>query len=288
MPNNSLVSVILVSYNSAKTIAETLDSIKKQTYDNYEIIVSDDNSSDNTIDVANAWINENKDIACKLVSSKINTGTSANCNRGLAVANGDWIKVIAADDILLPNCIEDNMNFVHQNPDAKIVQSLCELYVDDFSTQPTQVQPSPEKYIFFELENGLKQYHFIRYKGNYIYAPSIFINSKFLKEIGGYDERFKFIEDYPLWLKATKNNVKIHLLKKMTVGYRIHSKSVMKMGKPFMTEKFAKENIYFLEHFFEGDEKDFTVKKEIFKYKIVIKLERLGFNRPGFFSKILY
>ena len=89
-----LVSVIVLSYRSAETIVETLDSIKNQTYSNIELIVTDDASPDNTVQVVRKWITENKGTlaSIKLVTSDKNTGLPANINRGLKVAKGAYYK----------------------------------------------------------------------------------------------------------------------------------------------------------------------------------------------------
>ena len=80
---NSLVSVCVVTYNSAATIVDTLESIKAQTYQNLELVVSDDCSKDDTVKVCREWIAANKDrfAAATVIESEVNTGVSANCHR---------------------------------------------------------------------------------------------------------------------------------------------------------------------------------------------------------------
>ena len=101
---NKLVSVRVVSYNSAQTILDTLESIRKQTYQNIELIVSDDCSKDNTVELVYNWLEANKSrfVRTELITVPFNTGTSANVNRSIKACHGEWIKGIAADDILFP------------------------------------------------------------------------------------------------------------------------------------------------------------------------------------------
>src|SRR5438309_3687253 len=94
-----LVSVIVLTYNSAITVLETLESIKQQTFRNIELIITDDCSKDNTVEICSNWLNSNKGIFVRVIILEVdkNTGTSANCNRGLKASTGQWIKFIAGD-----------------------------------------------------------------------------------------------------------------------------------------------------------------------------------------------
>ena len=109
-----LVSVIVITYNSAEFVLQTLESINNQKYKNLELIISDDSSTDNTIEICENWVSLNSKFFtnCEIVNFMINTGIPANCSRGVAAANGKWIKLIAGDDLLMPNCISDNINFI--------------------------------------------------------------------------------------------------------------------------------------------------------------------------------
>ena len=117
-----LASIVVVTFNSAAYVLETLESAKHQTYRNIELIISDDSSTDNTIGICKKWLlnNKNRFVRTKLITVEKNTGVAANCNRGIANSTSDWIKFSAGDDLLLPNCIQDNMDFVINNPDVKV------------------------------------------------------------------------------------------------------------------------------------------------------------------------
>ena len=109
MNNQPLVSVLVITYNSAKFVLETLESIKAQTYQNIELIISDDCSTDNIVELCQKWVEENKErfVRTQIITSDLNTGVSANGNRGRDACQGEWIKGIAGDDLLMPNCVED-------------------------------------------------------------------------------------------------------------------------------------------------------------------------------------
>ncbi len=98
-----LVSVVLVTYNSAQYVIETLESIKAQTWQQIELIVSDDCSTDKTAELCSNWIDCNKGrfSKTKMITVLQNSGIPANCNRGLRAAQGEWVKIISGDDILI-------------------------------------------------------------------------------------------------------------------------------------------------------------------------------------------
>ena len=118
-----LVSIAVVTYNSSKTVLETLDSIKEQTYPNIELIISDDCSKDNTVELCRGWVEKNKGrfVRVEILTVETNTGVSANFNRADAASRGEWGKPIAGDDLLLPNAIQEYVNYIIVHPDVVYV-----------------------------------------------------------------------------------------------------------------------------------------------------------------------
>ncbi|MBJ9288706.1 glycosyltransferase [Citrobacter freundii] len=217
LENESLVTVTVISYNSEKTILETLKSIGAQTYNkkNIEVIISDDGSRDETISIAKEWklknYNDFNDVV--IVSHSENKGVAANCNQGWKLAKGKWIKSIAADDLLLPNCIKDNMEFVMANPDANIIFSNMLSFNSNGDNTPIAHDESKI------CCNQRAQWHHILYEC-YLLAPAGFINKDVLKIVGYADESYPMIEDYPLWFKCLACGYSFSYLKKNTVLYR--------------------------------------------------------------------
>ena len=105
-----LVSIVVASYNASKTIIETLESIKAQTYSPLELIVADDCSQDDTAVKCEEWLakNQNRFVRSKLIVNEENKGISANFNIGVRASSGEWVKIFG-DDILLPDAIEKNV-----------------------------------------------------------------------------------------------------------------------------------------------------------------------------------
>lgn len=266
MKNNLLVSIIVVSYNSERTILETLESIKRQTYKNIETIVSDDNSKDKTLELVKNWKKNNPEIKIEILESNINTGVTKNLNRGIKFGKGEWIKLIAADDILVDSCIEENIKYLEKNPEMKI----CFSGVQEFSENKLG------KIINVENLNNLSNDKLLKrlLVKNFLPAPSSFIKKTFLIKYNYFDERIKNVEDWPFWLKILKNNEKIYFNNKITVKYR-KGESLSNNNNKVINERMleAEKLIYEL---YIKEESNIFLKWHYFLYfntsKIIIEL----------------
>jgi glycosyltransferase involved in cell wall biosynthesis len=143
------ITVGIATYNSASFVEETLNSIYIQYYSDIHLIISDDYSTDETKIIVQNWIHKKevkeRFISIQFLTVENNTGVSANCNRIIANSKTEWIKFIAGDDILLPNCLQDNLNFINQNADSKILFSQVEVYNDTFEKENYQ-RTTPEEF----------------------------------------------------------------------------------------------------------------------------------------------
>lgn len=218
MNKNPLVSVCIITYNSSKYVIETLESIKRQTYHDIELIVSDDCSKDNTVIICRNWINKNKGrfVRTKLIESERNKGIAFNCNNGFAACGSDWVKFIAGDDILLENCIENNIRYVQANPQIKVLFSQCEYFNHSSSIG---IRPQGPEIDFFYLD-AKQQLDKLLINNVIPCTPTAFFYRKIFIDGNYADTRFPFLEDYPLWIKLTKKNQKLWLMPKVTVKYR--------------------------------------------------------------------
>ena len=288
--NDILVSVVVLSYNSSSTVIETLDSIKEQTYSNIELIITDDGSSDTTIEDCKQWLDLNGKFFShyNLITVESNSGLPANCNRALYASKSEWIKFIAADDTLKKECIEVNMKYISENSEVEILQTNADMYMDVFeesnfkSTLPVNFKE------FFDLKEGKKQYTFLKNVGYALCTPAMFIKKIIIEKVGGFDERFKLMEDLPLWLNLTKAGKIFYYHPVSTVNYRSHNKSVSRDGKKYMDAKFAKGSLFFLKTYFPKIERSHRIKRIMRQLKCLIILDDLGFNNNSKLSKLLY
>lgn len=220
MNNNPLVSVFIVTYNSQDYIIEALESVKSQTYQNIELVVSDDCSSDGTVSIIRQWISLNQErfVRTEVVETPVNTGIPANYNRAVKVCHGEWLKMMDGDDLLLPNCVEDNIKFVLDNPEASVVFSDMFLFKNMDRNAIVGKRFNKQRKLFFGLDAEKQTRWLLR--GNILPSQTCFISAKLLKN-NPYNEKYRLLEDYPMWIKLTTQNVRFHYFDKCTAMYRI-------------------------------------------------------------------
>ena len=225
-----LVSIPIVTYNSAEFIVETLESVKTQTYPRLELIVSDDCSKDNTVAICREWLAQNKDRfeRMQLIEAKHNTGVSANLNRAEAACIGEWVKFLDGDDLLLPTCVQDYMDFVEEHPEMIYLFSR----IKAFGASEERNRYYTEKafdYTIFDLD-AKHQYEKLIWQ-NCIMSSTCMYNRKKNEEFGlKNDERIPLLEDWPRWINVTKMGIQLAFLDKVEVMYRIHEKSLSTSG----------------------------------------------------------
>jgi len=237
---SSLVSVVIVTYYSYPFVIEALESILKQTWKELELIITDDCSGDDTVNVCRKWLKENgqRFVNAEILTSEKNTGVSANANRGLHAAKGDWIKFLSADDTLKPCCIEDNMSWIASHPEVRTLFSRIDIYRNTFEPQ-NLIKTTPgnsysPKSILASDRSADSQYKMLLLSDRIHFSPSVFLHRKTLLSAGGFDVRFKLLEDYPLWLNLTKNGHKLYFMDKVTVNYRRHAKAINNTGISYL------------------------------------------------------
>lgn len=226
------VTVSVMTYNSEKYVRETLESIKEQTYPNIILQICDDCSTDNTVSICKGWILMYGDrfVKTKIIESEKNTGISANCNRAWDNCETDYCKIIAGDDILLPNCLQSNMLYAAEHPDAKMIFSRMDVLPcrKDANKEERERHDKFEKsidYSVFSMRDD-EQADLLQQE-NHLLTPPLFVHLKALKALGlRHDERIPDIEDYPLWLNAIRMGIKFHFFNIPTVGYRYHEGSI--------------------------------------------------------------
>ena len=231
-----LISILVISYNSSKFIIDTLESIKKQSYSKIELIVSDDFSTDNTIKLVTNWVKQNKSrfINSQIIEATFNSGIPANCNRGLSHVNGEWIMLLAGDDLLLPNCITDLAKSKLLFNNDLIISKLIPF--NDFDNSiDLGLKNKYDKNIDYASSLNKQKFKkwMIRFSP-FLNAPTFFIKTSTLKEIGGFNEEFNVIEDSPIIFKILEYG-NISFFSGENILYRIsdtsstHSKSTNRL-----------------------------------------------------------
>ncbi len=281
LSSNPLVSVVVVSYNAADTVIETLDSVLKQTYNNIELIISDDCSEDNTEAIVSEWLEQHKDTfkggACLLTAGH-NQGVCANFNKAINFSKGEWIKIIAADDILMSNCCEDYVKYTLDHPEAQFMTSYVDYYHDTFDRNNCVRRKVAVSNMSIFEQKAEVQLREMAYK-IFVMAPTMFFSRYVFNKVGGFDERYIY-EDHPFYMNLLENGYKIYFVEATTVGYRIHDSTVNSNSKLF-NYRFAQNSRRFRK---ERCLKYYSWSQRLatkMYYSVLNIYEKLGWNRKN-------
>lgn len=234
MQSKNTVSVAVLSYNAEATIEETLDSVLAQDHgaSNIELLISDDGSTDRSAATIEKWLEKNgaQFHKARLILNKLNGGVSRNCNVAWKACSSEWIKTIGGDDILLEDCLSAYLDYVDHHSDCDVVFSKMKWFGGI-----ERVTPEPSQLAFFDLP-AAQQHKALRF-GSFNFAPTSFIRRSALDAVGYADEKFRNIEDLPLWLKLTRHGHRLFFLDKITVHYRV-AHSISKSSSRFVNMPF--------------------------------------------------
>ena len=208
------VSVLIPSYNQESVIEQTVMSALTQNYDNLEVVVSDDASSDRTPQILRG-IQRRYPNRLKIFLHQKNLGVTENHTRGLLECQGEFIAFQDGDDLFLPGKIKKQVEFMQNHPDCTI--SSHDVDVFDSETGNTLYLWSQR---FGRREGGMRE--LVRY-GNYLSSVSVMVRRIHLPEYG-YDERIKIGSDWLLWLEVLSHGKgKIRYMDGVLARYRRHA-----------------------------------------------------------------
>ncbi len=215
-----LVSIVVVSYNQARYIPQILDSLKSQTYTNWELIVADDCSPDHSVEVFQNWLQENSVNAQKIFHTS-NTGLSTVLNEALELCNGEYVKFIAADDYLHAEYLEKAVECLQEKG-----KEYGMVFTDTFCVDENS-RPLPDLADYNKLGNvPPEEFRKDLLKGNCIAALTVLMRTNVVKETGKYDSKL-IVEDYFRWLKISEKYFIAYLPEKLAF-YRLHEENISK------------------------------------------------------------
>jgi glycosyltransferase involved in cell wall biosynthesis len=194
-----LVSIAAINYNNSGTVIDTLESIRAQTYPNIELIIVDDCSTDNCVELIIEW------LKCyggkyKLICHETNKGVCATYNSGLNNASGKYFSAIDTDDIMLPEKTERQVNILEGSAPnvAGVYSDAYRIDINGLCLEGLFIQNHRQ---FSEIPTG--NIYDALLQGNYIPCMTFLFKKRIFEDIGGYDETLVY-EDYDMWLRIAK------------------------------------------------------------------------------------
>lgn len=202
------ISVIIPCYNQGAYLKEAVESVLAQTYEDFEIIIVNDGSTDNTKALAHSWMKQDPRI---YFIEQTNQGLASARNNGIKISRGEFILPLDADDKISPNYLGLAVSEFNADSKLSIVYGRAELFGE---LQEDWLLP------YFSLEEMLKR--------NLIYCSAIFRKTTFSKTTG-YNPNMKYgWEDWDLWLSMIEQNAIFYKLDETVFYYRIKEISMVK------------------------------------------------------------
>lgn len=248
---NPVVSVIIPVFNSEKYLLKTINSILNQTFSNLELIIIDDGSTDNSVNIINSF----KDNRIRLIKNERNLGISYSRNRGLLESQGDYIAMCDSDDISLNTRIEEQIKIMKN--DSSI----------DFCYTAYLTINEQDKYISYPFSNILKSD--IRWQlfwDNPICQSTVmFKRQLFVNNTIKYNQDLIIAEDLKLW-QTVASMCKFYCLYKPLVLYRVHSESIYQTNRLFALREASQLSFNYLSSYNGSDIPDFYSSITLFSH----------------------
>jgi len=205
------VSIIIPTYNREKLLTRAINSVLTQTFKNFELIVIDDASVDNTEKILKEF--QKKDKRIKYFKNSQNKGVSESRNIGMRMARGKYIAFLDSDDKWLPRKLERQLQFI-KDKNVKLV--TCWAYINDEIRKKKYVYKVP--YYKNPLPKILKE--------NYILSSpsSIILKREIIDKVGFFDSLIKFGEDWDYWIRVIKVGYNFFVLKEPLIEYYLWEK----------------------------------------------------------------
>ena len=223
---SALVSICIPAYNADKFISKALSSVREQTFPDWELIVTEDGSEDNTEELVN-------DFACEIQQHvhyqrhENNQGLPATRNSGIKKAKGKFIALLDADDYWTPNHLESIVSLFKRD-NAEIVHSGSILFDEESGRELSIRAPTPEQINKFPLS---------LYNHNYIIQPSsAVIDRNVFNRIQYFDINFKICDDLDFWFRAARSGYRILYTDQQTCYYRKHSSALSSRSRDLVEE----------------------------------------------------
>lgn len=247
------VSVIIPVYNGEKYIYEAIDSILNQAYQDFEIIVIDDGSTDNTPKIL-------KEYGSKIKwKSQENKGQASAINEAIKMANGEYIALLDSDDVYLPNKLEIQISYLDRHQKIGLVYSNRYLINADGKIIGMRRSSRPDNILLLQE--------------NYIPRSTVVHRKKCIDKVGMYDESISGNDDWDMWIRISEK-FKMGYIDKPLVKYRVHGKNIS-LTRPNRLDHGSKVKILLFEKAYERRGQPSWLKFKIIRTKIERKIGKI-------------
>lgn len=263
------LSIITLTYKNWRELDIAISSVSTQKInDKYtvEYLVVDDGTPDFDYQHVSSLLARDCPYEYKIIQNKNNKGTVKSFNDAIKRANGDIIIPLSADDSFYSMDVVNSIANTFINPEVNIVTTLRKPVVKD---KDLPCLPDKKNIRLFEDKEKLK--HHILTRGNFISGAATSYRKQKLEELGYFDEQYRLLEDYPFYVKALLNNVKIDFLEIISIKYGMEGVTEIGTMNPILRADFNK--LYF--HIISNADISTFWRRNIYYSKILTKAEKL-------------
>ena len=271
MQNNPLVTVICSCFNHADYVLESLQSVLNQSYKNIQIVVIDDVSSDNSVKIIQDFITPHPEII--FIKNSENLGLNVSVSNAMQFVKGDYFIDLAADDVLLPNCITTQVNTFKNSKfkNLAIVYGNAEL-IDENNNHLEYYFKTNKNLKSQENLNSGNIYQEIISEKTVICTVAGMYNKLVFDNLSGYDQSLAY-EDFDYWIRASRNH-NIEFIDAVLVKKRILKSSMHNSFRDFH-DKYGQSTFKILEkayHLNRSKSEHKTLKKRVLReFKTSVK-----------------
>lgn len=215
MSSAARVSVCIPTHNGGRFVAEAVASVLAQDGVDMEVLVVDDASEDDTLDIVRSFA----DPRIQIHRNEERRGIPGNWNRCLEIASGDFINIFHQDDVMLPRNLESKVGLLASDPSVSFVHSAIELLVEPSAGDQAGhwVDRSDRDF----TADGKAYFRKLYLSDNLICAPAVVARRRSLVDLGGFDESVGFTPDYEMWLRLCVEG-RVGFLSRPLIRYRWH------------------------------------------------------------------
>jgi O-antigen biosynthesis protein len=257
--NAALVSVIMVTYNHEKFIADAIQSVLNQTFSRFELIIVNDGSTDNTEEIIQLF----NDSRITYIYQK-NQGPSSASNTAILAACAKYIAIMSGDDVCYPERLETQYNFLSNSPRSQVVFSWVN-FMDD--NHPISVEWAEKIFNVLHGQSRAALFNHFFFRGNCLNAVTCMVEKKLLMEAGLFHLSSIQLQDYDMWVKLVKK-YDFYVLPEKLIQYRIRNEN-MNLSSVKNTVRSVFEHYILAENMFDNVSIPFF--KEAFKNDLIHK-----------------
>ena len=272
-PYAPLVSIFIVSYNQKEFIIDTLNSAFAQDYPNFEVVISDDASTDGTAVLIDEY-SKKKPTLIKILN-KTNLGITKNCNVCLRNCKGKYIVFLGGDDLFLPNKISKQVKWLEQDENRVLCGHDCEIFDDEIG-----------KIISIDIAYRKEGYGLSSWikNGMIISATTIMVRSSSIPEFG-FDERTAFVADWKLCIDILLKGGECGYIPGIYSKYRRHSNNITLRSLKYMSETYKQSHLdqlftlSYIEAFYPEYSRDCKIRrKKLFYVRLLDSIKHKDYR----------